>query len=301
MTMISYGHYNIDMIRIGRPSGARRRCTILAGLIGLALVLTGCATQLPSVPPIGTQGVHHPGKVVWHDLVTPSLKRAKSFYSGLLGWTFEDVSNGYTLARNNGQLVAGIAKLNTSGQPGHWVPLLSVSDMQTVLTHTTDSGGAVVLEPFTVPGRGEVALVRDPQGAAFGIVQSSEGDPVDRGRVENEWLWDEVWTQDVPAAIHYYRDVADFEVGEKSIYDITYNYLQRDGQPRFGFLEKSRADIETTWVSYILVADVNAAASQAEALGGKVLLAPRADVRDGTVAIIADPDGAGLVLQESKQ
>ena len=277
------------------------RFTIVITLTSLALIMAGCATPLPTVPPIGTEGVSHPGKVVWHDLVTPDLKRAKTFYGGLLGWTFEDVSNGYTLARNNGELVAGIAKLNTSGQPGHWVPLMSVSDMDAVLSHTTGSGGSIVLKPFNLPGRGKVALVRDPQGAAFGVVESREGDPEDRGRIENEWLWDEVWIEDVPAAIKYYQGIADFEVDEKAIFDNPYRFLSRDGQPRFGFLEKSRDDIESTWVSYILVADVEAAVAQTEVLGGKVLLAPHPDVRNGTVAIVTDPDGAGFILQESEQ
>lgn len=267
----------------------------------VVLLLVGCATQMPTVPPIGTAGVSHPGKIVWHDLVTPDPKSAKEFYSGLLGWTFEDLTSGYSLARQNGQLVAGVAKLNVSGEPAHWLPLMSVSDIDSALGHTTGSGGEVVLEAFDLPGRGRVAVVRDPEGAAFGVVQSSVGDPEDRRRVVNQWLWNEVWIDDAAAAVEFYGAMEGFEVGESDAFDVRYKYLTRNGIPRFGFLEKSSKNIESTWVSYILVEDVDDAVSRVESLGGTILLAPNPEVRDGLVAIVTDPSGAGLVLQEDKR
>jgi predicted enzyme related to lactoylglutathione lyase len=33
-------------------------------------------------------------------------------------------------------------------------------------------------------------------------------------------------------------------------------------------------------------------------LGGKVVLAPRPDIRNGTLAVVADPSGAVLALQK---
>ena len=56
--------------------------------------------------------------------------------------------------------------------------------------------------------------------------------------------------------------------------------------------------IGNTWVSYIRVADVSDTVQRARALGGAILLEPTHDVRDGSVAIIADPHGAGFVVQE---
>jgi uncharacterized protein len=47
----------------------------------------------------------------------------------------------------------------------------------------------------------------------------------------------------------------------------------------------------------VRVADPSASALRAQRLGGRVLLAPRADVRNGSVALIADPTGAVLALQ----
>ena len=40
------------------------------------------------------------------------------------------------------------------------------------------------------------------------------------------------------------------------------------------------------------------AAEKAKALGGRVVLAPRADIRNGSLAIVVDPTGAALALQK---
>jgi predicted enzyme related to lactoylglutathione lyase len=56
--------------------------------------------------------------------------------------------------------------------------------------------------------------------------------------------------------------------------------------------------VRPNWLPMLRVADVNAMVTRTVALGGRVILAPRADIRNGTVAIIADPTGAALALQE---
>src|ERR1700680_1761713 len=87
---------------------------------GLGALLSACslativATPL-DLPPIQAPPTqeHHPGKVIWVDLVTPDLDGAKRFYGGLFGWTFRDVSIGekdkaYALALLDGQPVGGL-------------------------------------------------------------------------------------------------------------------------------------------------------------------------------------------------
>ena len=51
-------------------------------------------------------------------------------------------------------------------------------------------------------------------------------------------------------------------------------------------------------MNYIKVADVDATLLKVTAAGGIVLMAPNDKVRSGSVAIIRDPAGAGIVIQE---
>ena len=57
-------------------------------------------------------------------------------------------------------------------------------------------------------------------------------------------------------------------------------------------------DVLPNWLPTIRVTDVHATVAKAVALGGRVIMAPRDDVRNATVAIIADPTGAALTVQQ---
>ena len=70
----------------------------------------------PLVPdsPGDEAATRHPGKMVWADLFTSEIGKAKSFYSELFGWKAEDLTIGpiqYVLFRNKGVPVAGAAEL----------------------------------------------------------------------------------------------------------------------------------------------------------------------------------------------
>jgi predicted enzyme related to lactoylglutathione lyase len=56
--------------------------------------------------------------------------------------------------------------------------------------------------------------------------------------------------------------------------------------------------VQPNWLPAIRVADLNAMVARAVSLGGRVILAPRPDMRNGTIAIIGDPTGAALTLQQ---
>ena len=53
--------------------------------------------------------IAQPGMPVWLDLASTDAAGAEKFYSELLGWEFEQVSDGYTVAKKQGMPVAGIA------------------------------------------------------------------------------------------------------------------------------------------------------------------------------------------------
>ena len=84
----------------------------LALLAGGALFVA-CSSRAATTPPAGAASApgYHPGKFVWHDLVTRDPASARRFYGALLGWEFQDTTrNGkpYAVARVDGRPVAGI-------------------------------------------------------------------------------------------------------------------------------------------------------------------------------------------------
>ena len=58
---------------------------------------------------------------------------------------------------------------------------------------------------------------------------------------------------------------------------------------------------DPVWLTYFGVDDPAAAAAIAENLGGKIILPALPDLRDGSRAVVTDPSGAILVLQNWTQ
>jgi len=271
---------------------------LMIGVAAAALLATGCATNIPEVPALSDSGSWIHGKVVWHDLVTPNLDGAKSFYGGLFGWTFDDASDDYTVVKNGGRLIGGMAQLQSADYSSYWLPLMSVGDVDRAVDATVAAGGDRLVKSFNVPGRGRVGVLKDPRGAAFGVVKTTQGDPVDRIPAAGDWWWNEVWTDDVEASGGFYQETFGYDLKEETVAGVEHALLTTGAVPRVGLVKKSDPKIPNVWVAYVRVADVEATVSKARTLGGTVLLAPTAEVRNGTVAIIADPHGAGFVVQE---
>jgi predicted enzyme related to lactoylglutathione lyase len=79
-----------------------------------------------------------------------------------------------------------------------------------------------------------------------------------------------------------------------------YIILRAQGRERAGIMERPDARVEPLWLTHFAVADVEAAARRAAELGGRVLLAPAAELREGTLAVVTDPTGAILALQQQR-
>lgn len=288
-----------------KPGAAIGRRRLLLGLGAAALAGTACTT--PAVSP--TQGmVISPtplvGKFVWRDLMTDDPALVKPFYAALLGWEYVEtrsLGRPYTLIRSGGQFIAGIAqgqrRLPHEGN-AQWLSFLSVADVDRAAQATAAAGGSVLLAPFDVPRVGRAAVVADPQGAPLGLLRASFGDPADTPEpVLHRFLWTEALVRDPVAAARFYADLAGFEILVHDHGDKPFRVLKAAGRERAGVMRMPFANMNPTWLPAVMVADPAASAQRAAALGGRVLVTPRMDVRAGSVALIADPGGAVLALQ----
>ncbi|MGB7475236.1 MAG: hypothetical protein WBM26_03415, partial [Polyangiales bacterium] len=77
-----------------------------------------------------------------------------------------------------------------------------------------------------------------------------------------------------------------------------YRVLWSSGEARAGILQNPFDKTRSAWIPYVRVDDPAALAERVPGLGGRVVLAPRPDVRGGTLALVLDPSGAPVVLQK---
>jgi len=287
-----------------RPS---RRCLVAAFFCCLgASPAMAAPPQLQALVDPPSQE-HHAGKVVFVELVTPDLAAAKTFYTGLFGWSFRDRPFGsvpYAEATLENRPVAGLLErpfpAGEHRQPA-WLGFFSVSNVDAAAKTALQNGGKILFQPHDVPDLGRDAVLQDPQGAAFGILASSSGDPPDYLAGPGEWIWSSLITTDADAAAGFYQAVFGYEVFATAD--------DRNGQHLIVASDNyARASVNSMpgnavhsypyWLNYVRVADAAKAAAKAVSLGGRVVVEPRPDRQGSMVAVVADPAGAVFGLLE---
>ena len=244
-----------------------------------------------------------PGKFVWADLVTDNVVVAQKFYTGLFGWSFYDYG-GYLVGMNDDRPMCGMfykpRPEDKSAKP-RWFGYISVPNVERAVKTVTDSGGKVLAPPKKFPKRGEQAVFADPEGAVFGVVKSSSGDPQDFRADPGDWIWIELMSHDARQAGDFYKAVGGYDVVENTRSNRLSDYiLASKGYARATVLTlpKEREKVKPTWLLFVRVKSVSEAIVKATTLGGKVLIAPKPELLENRMAVIADPTGAAIGLME---
>jgi predicted enzyme related to lactoylglutathione lyase len=135
-----------------------------------------CLWQAKANTGIGIAGV--PGTFCWADLITPDPERAKQFYSGLFGWQLtvgQNDTSDYLHIKNGDKFIGGIPhpRHQGSNSPPHWLSYFYVADVDEAAKKAQGLGGKIYGPPMNIEGAGRMAILADPQGAAFALFKDS--------------------------------------------------------------------------------------------------------------------------------
>jgi uncharacterized protein len=129
----------------------------------------------------GAGRVNEPGALAWNELASRDPEAAKAFYGAVFGWGFEDHEMGemgtYTEWKLGEDSMGGM--MDMRGQdipdavPPHWLVYFAVEDTDAALETVKSSGGGVTVGPIDIPA-GRFAVVSDPHGATFAVIQMPE-------------------------------------------------------------------------------------------------------------------------------
>jgi len=281
-----------------------------AWILGASLLVlpTGCTwTSDPGTSAMSFASEPLVGKIVWNDLITEDLDSAHRFYAGLFGWTFEQTKGPegrpYWLARSGRIYVAGMVAVppppSGSEDFSRWLPYMSVKSVDASVVTATTAGARIAAAARNV-SLGRVAAIVDPEGAVIGLARSRIGDPDDAttapaaGRV----VWTELLANDPSSAAQFYATVIGYVPRTIVRRGGHYTLLTVEGADRAGILQNPSNTAAPAWLTYFGVSDPAAAADRVEALGGKVVLRPSEQLREGTMAVVTDPSGALFALRK---
>lgn len=118
---------------------------------------------------------NEPGAMCWNELACWDVEAAIDFYTNLVGWKSDTQAHEgfeYTSIAVGDRLNGGIYDMTgiLDDVPPHWSTWFAVDSADAAMIRLTELGGVVVREaPNAAFGKG--AIVRDPQGAPFGIME----------------------------------------------------------------------------------------------------------------------------------
>lgn len=129
---------------------------------------------------IGTELANEPGTPIWNEVLTTDVERATAFYADVLGVSWEPMdvegSPPYTCLVVDGRQVGGAMALGEEmeGVPPHWNVYFNVESVDDTIARATELGGTVLAPAFDVPTVGRLAVLADPQGAMFCLMQNPD-------------------------------------------------------------------------------------------------------------------------------
>jgi hypothetical protein len=245
------------------------------------------------------------GRFVWHELMTRDVPAAKKFYSGLTGWKPQawPLDPTYTVNHSEHGPQAGFFTIPAdmpADMPAHWVTYIGTRDVDGTVAAAVRAGGSIVKGPDDIKGAGRYAVLKDPHGAVFAILdpENSRAEPAGMPPV-GSFSWHELATSDNEAAFAFYSGLfgwdalARHDMGPMGIYLIFgSNGVQRGGM----FIKPAENPGPPSWLPYVSIPDADAAFAHATGNGAKVLVPPM-DVPGGDrIAQLMDPTGAAFAV-----
>ncbi|HEU5136309.1 MAG TPA: VOC family protein [Steroidobacteraceae bacterium] len=245
------------------------------------------------------------GRFVWQQLMTRDVPGARKFYSRLMGWKTQPwpPDPSYTVCLAADVPVAGIMEIPPdlpAETPSHWLEYIGTRDVDGTADAAVRAGGSIIKPPSDMQGAGRYAVLKDPQGALFAIIDPENARPEVNGTPPlGAFSWHELATSDHEAAFAFYSGlfgwdaISRMDMGPAGVYLIFgANGVQRGGM----YIKPPDWPAAPHWMPYGHVPSVDDSVGELESAGAKVLTPPMEVPGGSRVTSLFDPSGATFAL-----
>jgi uncharacterized protein len=220
-----------------------------------------------------------------------------------VGWNFTAQMPAYHVANVGDVGIGGIMDFtdDMKGMSPFWSGYIFTPDVDAAAAQAVKLGGKIYKEPWDVPGVLRMAVLADPTGAAFNIMQPLMPDP---GKRAGEGAagtvgWNELHTTDPKAAWDFYAGMFGWtkgathnmgpEVGD-------YQLFQIDGKDAGGMMKKMAMTPMSLWQYYFNVNGMDAAHARVSKAGGSAVMGPHQVPGGDWIMVAKDPQGGHFAL-----
>jgi uncharacterized protein len=237
---------------------------------------------------------------VWYDLMTSDVEGAKTFYADVVGWNFSAQGPDYHVANVGTAGMGGIMATPAKHVPPFWSGYVYTLDVDAACARILQLGGKVHREPWNVPGVLRMAIVSDPTGANFNIMQplmEGPGNMPLQGALGTVG-WHELHAGDLDVAWEFYASMFGWTKGAAMQMGAmgTYQMFQVDGKDIGGIMKKWTAIPVPMWTYYFTVLGIERAAARIVQGGGKLVMGPHQVPSGNWIVSATDPQGGTFCL-----
>jgi predicted enzyme related to lactoylglutathione lyase len=150
--------------------GGVGRFAVLRDPQGAVIAIMRSANAMPD------ENDPQPLEFSWHELITDDAVAGLGFYQKLFGWDTKDemdmgaMGKYHMFGRDRFTYGGTYNKPADMPAPPHWLHYVRVKDSADAAAERAKAAGAQVLAgPMEVPGGDRIAVIMDPQGAAFAV------------------------------------------------------------------------------------------------------------------------------------
>ena len=239
---------------------------------------------------------------IWHDLMTPDVMAAKTFYAAVVGWTFSEQMPAYTVTLADGIGMGGIMETppEMKGMPPMWSGYIYTPDVDACCNEVVKLGGKIMRQAWDVADVGRIAVIGDPTGAGLMVMQpfSTEPQPEPKPGAVGTVGWNELHAGDLDTAFAFYSKLFGWTKGTLMDMGPMGDYLlfQINGKDIGGMMNKAPTMPMATWAYYITVNGIDAAAARITKNGGKVMMGPHQVPGGQWIVMAMDPQGGFFCL-----
>ncbi|MBN9644419.1 VOC family protein [Corynebacterium mendelii] len=237
----------------------------------------------------------------WLDLMSTDTRKSTYFYSTVLGWDIAETDSGWRMAKAQGLPVAGMLEKPDDFFTDTWVTYFMADDLEALTDKAAELGSRVLAGPQEI-ALGTMAVLVDPAGALFGLIQPHSGDAFIAGGEPGTTVWHEnAVVTAFDETIAFYAELFDWAI-EVTVdeHNRKYGVATEEGMPFAGFWDAAGVfgtHVPSFWQSYLGVEDLGTAHEAVVRAGGEVVSGPQ-NSPFGPMMVVADSTGATVTFCE---
>ena len=241
------------------------------------------------------------GVPCWVDTLQADPAAARGFYERVLGWRFTG-DDDYSVARLHGADVAGVGARPGGAPAAAWLTHVRVDEVGTAARRAEELGATVVAEPLDASPAGRLAAVRDPTGAVVCLWEARWREGAERVNEPGAWAMSALQTPDPEAAARFYGELFGWQTeafGPATMFRLPgYTGGQPEQPVPRDVVAVMFAGETAAWGVDFWIADLEAAITATEAVGGRVVVGPHDRPPVFRSAVLADLEGATFSVSQ---